>query len=320
MFGSISAAVVLADPAEDYREFCTVCHGEYGDGKSQAAGSLTSPPLDFTRPRLPETLSPQAMIDVVSNGKQGTAMVAWGTRLGSERVEALVDYIRTSFMVREEPAATPAMNHPAHQLYLDTCAVCHGEDGGGSEWAENSLNKAPRNFLSAESASDLSPERIHFSITNGRAGTAMVGFSGRLGEYQIESLADYVWSELMHNVRDDAPAVPAIDVDQSALMPGGLRGDPLAGRNAYATHCVACHGPGGAGDGPRSHFIEPPPRSFTAEESMQVFNRPGLFYGTKFGVEGKPMPAWASLLSDQEIADIAEFMFREFIQQEESPP
>jgi len=42
-------------------------------------------------------------------------------------------------------------------------------------------------------------------------------------------------------------------------------------------------------------------------------NRPRLFVGVRDGVIGKEMPAWSFVLSDQQIADVAEFVYQEFI-------
>ena len=34
-----------------------------------------------------------------------------------------------------------------------------------------------------------------------------------------------------------------------------------------------------------------------------------LFYGIKFGVPGKEMPAWGKVIDDQTIANVAEYVF-----------
>ena len=31
-----------------YHNYCSVCHGDKGDGRSRATGSLSTPPRDFT--------------------------------------------------------------------------------------------------------------------------------------------------------------------------------------------------------------------------------------------------------------------------------
>jgi len=80
-------------------------------------------------------------------------------------------------------------------------------------------------------------------------------------------------------------------------------------------NCTACHGVDGKGDGPRAYFIYPRPRNFQHPASKARFNRPELFTAIKKGVIGREMPAWEKVMSDQQIADITEYMFQRFINQ-----
>jgi len=116
-------------------------------------------------------------------------------------------------------------------------------------------------------------------------------------------------------------AVPAKAVAQSATavadmslpMPLGLKGDPDKGRIFFMGNCFTCHGVAGDGDGPRAYFITPPPRNFLLETSRQRLNRPVLFEAIANGRLGTNMPAWGKVLNNQEIADVAEFVFLNFI-------
>ena len=117
-----------------------------------------------------------------------------------------------------------------------------------------------------------------------------------------------------------APAVaaPAKVVAQSAPdmslpMPLGLKGDPAKGGAFFMTNCFTCHGVKGDGEGPRAYFITPPPRNFLLETSRQRLNRPVLFEAITNGRLGTNMPAWGKVLNNQEIADVAEFVFQHFI-------
>lgn len=117
-----------------------------------------------------------------------------------------------------------------------------------------------------------------------------------------------------------APAVaaPAKVVAQSAPdmslpMPLGLKGDPAKGGAFFMTNCFTCHGVKGDGEGPRAYFITPPPRNFLLETSRQRLNRPALFEAITNGRLGTNMPAWGKVLSNQKIADVAEFVFQHFI-------
>jgi len=110
-------------------------------------------------------------------------------------------------------------------------------------------------------------------------------------------------------VSQSAPAVS----DMSLPMPLGLKGDPAKGSIFFMGNCFTCHGVEGDGNGPRAYFITPPPRNFLLETSRQRLNRPVLFDAIANGRLGTNMPAWSKVLSNQEIADVAEFVFQNFI-------
>lgn len=101
--------------------------------------------------------------------------------------------------------------------------------------------------------------------------------------------------------------------DMSAPLPFTLVGDPAHGRILFDQNCVACHGKKGDGAGPRAYFIEPKPENFTSASARGELNRPHLFNAISKGVNGTVMPAWEKVLTPQQIADIAEYVFTTFI-------
>ncbi|MEO7623069.1 MAG: cytochrome c [Gallionella sp.] len=110
-----------------------------------------------------------------------------------------------------------------------------------------------------------------------------------------------------------ASAVPATVADLSLPMPLGLKGDAVKGGAFFMKNCFTCHGVQGDGNGPRAYFITPPPRNFLLESSRQKLNRPVLFEAITNGRLGTNMPAWGKVLNNQEIANVAEFVFQNFI-------
>ena len=109
------------------------------------------------------------------------------------------------------------------------------------------------------------------------------------------------------------PSVPPAVADLSLPMPLGLKGDTVKGGAFYMKNCFTCHGVQGDGNGPRAYFITPPPRNFLLGTSRQKLNRPVLFEAITNGRLGTNMPAWGKVLDNQEIANIAEFVFQNFI-------
>jgi cbb3-type cytochrome c oxidase subunit III len=308
-----SAAPFIMDGAKLYKEYCLVCHGDKGDGNTRVRRGLSSPPRDFTTARAHRELSRERMINSVAHGRPGTAMMAFEDRLNEDQIGVVVDYIRATFMAGEGSADRPPKMVRGEQLYVRHCAVCHGDRGSGAVWTQSSLNPPPRNFTTAH-RDVLTRERMITSVTYGRPGTAMMSFRKRLSPEDIETVVDYIRANFLGTaVPATAAPPPVAQVDMSLPFPHGLRGDIDKGRAFFNNNCFTCHGREGNGQGPRSKFLVPKPRNFLTAESRRRFNRPALFKAVRDGVEGSVMPSWGKVLTDQQIADVAEYVFEAFI-------
>ena len=244
--------------------------------------------------------------------------------------------------VQAQTASDPAV------LYHNYCSVCHGDRGDGKSRATGALSTVPRDFTSAASKQELTRERIALAIAHGRPGTAMVGWKTQLSANDIERLAEYVHTRFVqgqaapagaptisgtraHGGREadvaqlrgreaDAAAATAStsvpQIDMTAGLPNGLKGDPKRGGAFYLANCATCHGARGDGAGPRAYFINPKPRNFIADESRARFNRTALYAGISEGRLASEMPAWQQVATPQQIADVAEYVFQNFIRNE----
>jgi mono/diheme cytochrome c family protein len=334
--------------ATDYLKYCSVCHGDSGNGKSHAAQGLQPPPRDFTSSEMAQVLTREYIISVVTNGKPGTAMSPWNSRLSGDRIAALADYIRSKFMHAESTATSAAkpvtIVAGGKSIYDSTCSVCHGDDGAGAVWGRTSLNPAPVNFTRADPVNQLTRERMLASVTHGRAGTAMTAFSSQLTQSQIAAVVDYIRTTFMqadtqettpilppaasaastvgmavlHGMPSErfAPAAESGDAGHNSGLPRGLTGDHARGMALYLGNCTDCHGHAGNGDGPRAYFIFPRPRNFLLADTQARLNRAVLFNAISKGVPGREMPAWSKVMTDQQIADITEYVFQSFISRE----
>jgi len=104
-----------------------------------------------------------------------------------------------------------------------------------------------------------------------------------------------------------------INVDMTEVIPNKLKGNMEWGREFYMKNCFTCHGVKGEGNGPRAYFNRPRPRDFTSDASRQILNRPRVFNSITKGRVGTVMPAWDKVLTEQEIANLTEFVFQAFI-------
>ena len=98
-----------------------------------------------------------------------------------------------------------------------------------------------------------------------------------------------------------------------------LASDAEAGKTAYTTNCVSCHGETGKGDGPVGQVLQPPPRDFSAGDfqldgdgdgtpgsdadlKAVVAKGAGAFGGNQM------MAAWGGILSDQDIDNVVAYI------------
>jgi cytochrome c oxidase cbb3-type subunit 3 len=176
-------------------------------------------------------------------------------------------------------------------LYAANCAACHGDKGGGGVGVPLSLPS----FL--ESVDD------HFlrqTIRHGRPGRVMPAFVA-LSDAQVDAIVGFIrgWS-----------GKPAPEFRTAAV-----KGDPVHGKELYATYCAACHGAqgeGGKGTGVtfsrhRDLPIIAPAlnnRGFLAAASDEMI-RHTLTYGR----EGTPMRSFlVQGLSERDIDDLVSYV------------
>ena len=285
-----------------YKDNCSVCHGDRGDGRSRASNSLIPPPRNFTEAG---EMTRDYMIHTVTHGKPGTAMTSWTTRLSPQQIEFVVDYVRSKFM-QETLEMYSSSGRMAYNHY---CKSCHGEQGQGV--VAEGLTAPPRSF-SARSAEELSRERMIAAVTRGMPGTLMWGYNEKLTPGQIGAVVDYVRNELMVEVTP--PNASSSSIDMSLPLPTRLVANPVSGEQFFMGNCATCHGTLGDGQGPRAYFMTVKPRNFLDDRSRATLNRPAIFSAIKLGRPGTEMPAWGKVLSEQEIANVAEFVFINFIQ------
>ena len=90
MFSALAVgAADQPDGAALYKQNCQMCHG--ADGKGFAA--LKTP--DFTDPKWQGSKTDKEIAGVIKNGKQGTMMQAFGSKLKDDEIDALVKQIRS---------------------------------------------------------------------------------------------------------------------------------------------------------------------------------------------------------------------------------
>jgi ubiquinol-cytochrome c reductase cytochrome c subunit len=107
------------------------------------------------------------------------------------------------------------------ELFLESCAICHGADGRG----------APP----APAIADEGAAAAHFQITTGRMpprDDPLVWPPPEFTAEEARAIAGYA------GTLGDGPEIPTVDPE---------RGNPALGSELYHENCGACHGPTGRG-------------------------------------------------------------------------
>jgi cytochrome c oxidase cbb3-type subunit 3 len=178
------------------------------------------------------------------------------------------------------------------QVFASTCVGCHGVDLRGG---------IGPNLIDTAWIHGGDYASIVKTITEGVPAKGMVAWGPTLGPKKIAAVSSY----LLHSNTGEAPAVPATDAAPSEPTPEAAAdaapADPLAhGEKVFSTHCVACHQAdmtGGVGpnliDGEWIHGGE------LNQITATITN----------GVPAKGMITWKGVLSDQEINNVAAYIY-----------
>jgi mono/diheme cytochrome c family protein len=84
-------------------------------------------------------------------------------------------------------------------------------------------------------------------------------------------------------------------------------GDLTRGKQLYEHHCMACHGPGGWGDGPNAASLKVPPANFHRFRSFLKSDEE-LLRTIEHGIVFSPMHAWSGTLTETQMADVLAYV------------
>lgn len=139
-------------------------------------------PTRFLRTPIIPVLGMTALLLLSSCGKSDT----------KSEDESQSEGLPVAVVYKADPSAVEA----GHQLYLSTCAPCHGKTGKGDGPAAPNLNPKPRDHTNKEYMSKLTDDRIGHTIKNGGSQYGYPGMPAQpqLKEQEIDALLAYVRS------------------------------------------------------------------------------------------------------------------------------
>ena len=162
-----------------YADNCTACHGQTGEGKAGVGPA-------FNDRELLKTTSDETLFSLTNTGVPGTLMPAWGQTHGGPFTDEEVLHL-VAFMRAWEPTApeivqadlTPDPVRGA-TIFANTCFICHGENGQGTERGPL-LNDPAR-------LDDFEAHWYRNTVAYGRPAKGMPSWGGVLTTRQIDDV------------------------------------------------------------------------------------------------------------------------------------
>jgi cytochrome c oxidase cbb3-type subunit III len=165
-----------------YLKLCAPCHG--ADAKGYAADHAPS----LVNPTFLESASDDFLRRSIMAGRPGTSMAAYGQGRGGPLDDAGVDRLVT-FLREQGPAPKPLLAvapgdfQTGLAIYTQRCLSCHGDTKTRGE----AISLANPQFQAAATDSF-----VRYAVANGRPGTKMESFTGKLTEPEIDAVVGYV--------------------------------------------------------------------------------------------------------------------------------
>lgn len=290
------------DGREIYNFRCYFCHGYSGDGKTLAAEMLAPRPRDFTGQSM-QSLTREAMIDAVTNGRPGTAMKPFSSLLSEHEVAAVVDFVRDEFMTRGAENTryhTVENGWPGHQRFAAAFPFVRGEIALSIDTQE--LTPEQRAGRSLYLASCVSCHDFARRPDHPPAWEAEAVSYPRTG---------FATGDFLEPADAVSGATTFARHEQPPVLTGATQQE-LQGGELFQQNCAFCHAADGTGKNWIGTFMIPHPRDLTSPAQMAGMTRTRLYRVIRDGLPGTSMPAWGNVLADHEIHSVIAYIGKVF--------
>lgn len=291
-----------------YNFRCYFCHGYSGNAQTVAASFLTPPPLDFTGGRAAR-FTPGHIVSVLLNGKPKTAMPSFINTLTIPEIRLVAAFVMDEFVRRKAPNTRyhiPENGWPDHRRYQAAFPFATGEIPVSRPW--DALNaeqvRGKRLFLSScVTCHDRGD-------TPESGGTTQKG--GAVWESRPLSFPRNNFSFTEFPTPDAMASASPYRLHDLPVNIQGMNAQEKNGQQLWRTNCAFCHAEDGTGKNWIGMFLEPHPRNLRDPAYMKNITKERLTVAIREGLPGASMPAWKSVLGDQEIAAVIAYISKAF--------
>lgn len=293
---SAEASALLKRGRAIYNFRCYYCHGYSGDAKTLAASYLTPAPRNF-QAATAESLPPERILAAVRDGRAGTAMKSFAEVISGDEISAVAAFVYDEFVLRKAPNTryhTPENGWPNHERYRVAYPFAQGEIAltVPTETLSPDLQRGRVLYLgSCVSCHDRGKLVADPTIWDSRP----LSYP-RYNYDHKQPEVDAATSATPYRLHDIAPAL-------AQPTPQQKRGEKV-----FQENCAFCHAADGTGKNWIGAFLEPHPRNLTDPAFMGAINRAHLQKVIRNGIANSSMPAWDSVLNQQQIDDVIAYI------------
>lgn len=198
----------------------------------------------------------------------------------SETVETAESQAGKNAKTADLPPERPSVVR-GKEIYLRSCASCHGASGRGDGESAAYLDPKPDDFTDTAFLGRHSPRAFFDVVATGKDG--MPSYKQGLSNQDRWDVVFYTMTMANNPER----------IAQAAEI--------------YRKNCSGCHGGAGKGDGEVGAVLKVKPTDFTDMDRMLTKKSEGLFASATKGEES--MPSFQGALADEDIRDTVDYLW-----------
>jgi mono/diheme cytochrome c family protein len=264
----------------------------------------------------------------MSEGLPWASMPAWKSQYSTDDRWRLVHYIRVNFTQTEARPASPKPDSQVYpsfylgqktfpeanfmrgqNIYVNSCAACHGLSGEGEGWDGAYLDVLPTDFTYGK-AKTVPEARLYTMTLFGVQNSAMPAWAEQLPDEQLWDVVTYINKAFqtgggIKNSQFGSGKVAAttITLSQDDWTKEGHIISPDNGAAVYAAYCTQCHGAAGDGKGYNGGFLPGGgPAAFNPAMTQQY-----AFWRVYDGIPESVMVPFYLMLPESDIWDVVTY-------------
>lgn len=241
------------------------------------------------------------MIRAVTQGKAGTAMQGFSNILSNKEIDAVVEFVRVSFMQKKLPNTryhTVENGWENHERYRLAYPFVLGE----------LALDTPLEELSADQQAGM---RLYMSACISCHDRAKVNDERVLWQSRPLSFPRAGYSHTMQS--DAVTGASPYAVHEQMKDIAGLSDAEKRGESIFKNNCAFCHAQDGTGKNWIGSYLEPHPRNLTDKDYFKTYSIDKLKNVIANGVNGSAMPAWKTVLTEDQLDDVVAYVLKVFL-------